>query len=151
MLQCFCCKEFGHMAANCSKKYCSYCKKKGHIIKECRIRPQNCQAQALQTSVIVPPTMTFAALGSSSGESSIPAPPTANYCTPKMVQRMLISALSAMGLQGPSNGGSRSRRDLKWGACVHYFCLSQHFLQFLLLSLLFVIMFQILVLCGIVV
>lgn len=43
-LQCFCCKEYGHIAANCPKKYCSYCKKKGHIIKECRIRPQNHQA-----------------------------------------------------------------------------------------------------------
>ncbi|KAJ0007849.1 hypothetical protein Pint_30131 [Pistacia integerrima] len=40
-LQCFCYKEYGHIAANCPKKYCSYCKKKGHIIKECRIRPQN--------------------------------------------------------------------------------------------------------------
>ncbi|KAJ0031236.1 hypothetical protein Pint_14029 [Pistacia integerrima] len=38
-LQCFCCKEYGHIVANCPKKYCSYCKKKGHIIKECRIRP----------------------------------------------------------------------------------------------------------------
>ena len=27
-LQCFCCKEYGHIAANCPKKYCSYCKKK---------------------------------------------------------------------------------------------------------------------------
>ncbi|KAJ0086108.1 hypothetical protein Patl1_07356 [Pistacia atlantica] len=35
-LQCFCCREYGHIAANCPKKYCSYCKKKGHIIKECR-------------------------------------------------------------------------------------------------------------------
>jgi hypothetical protein len=33
-LQCFCCKEYGHIAANCPKKFCSYCKKKGHIIKE---------------------------------------------------------------------------------------------------------------------
>ncbi|KAJ9702783.1 hypothetical protein PVL29_004492 [Vitis rotundifolia] len=40
-LQCFCCKEYGHIAATCPKMFCSYCKKKGHIIKECRIRPQN--------------------------------------------------------------------------------------------------------------
>ena len=40
-LQCFCCKEYGHIATTCPKKFCSYCKKKGHIIKECRIRPQN--------------------------------------------------------------------------------------------------------------
>ena len=32
-LQCFCCKEYGHIAATCPKKFCSYYKKKGHIIK----------------------------------------------------------------------------------------------------------------------
>nr|CAN62271.1 hypothetical protein VITISV_010713 [Vitis vinifera] len=63
-LQCFCCKEYGHIAATCPKKFCSYYKKGGHIIKECRIRPQN------------------------------------HYYTSEMVQQMLISALSAMGLQG---------------------------------------------------
>jgi len=45
-LQWFCCKESGHSAANCPKKICSYCNKKGHIIKECRICPQNRPAQA---------------------------------------------------------------------------------------------------------
>ncbi|RVW75074.1 Retrovirus-related Pol polyprotein from transposon RE2 [Vitis vinifera] len=30
----------------------------------------------------------------------IPAPPAPDYCTPEMVQRMLISTLSAMGFQG---------------------------------------------------
>ncbi|RVW98403.1 hypothetical protein CK203_026791 [Vitis vinifera] len=60
-LQCFCCKEYGHIAATCPKMFCSYCKKKGHIIKECRIRPQNRQAQAFQTSVIIPPVATSAA------------------------------------------------------------------------------------------
>ncbi|KAJ4729954.1 hypothetical protein OWV82_002654 [Melia azedarach] len=73
-LQCFCCKEYGHIAANCPKKYCFYCKKNGHIIKECRIRPQNRQAQAFQTSVIVPPAATSAAHGSSSSASSDLAP-----------------------------------------------------------------------------
>eukprot|EP00261_Vitis_vinifera_P024404 XP_010656677.1 PREDICTED: uncharacterized protein LOC104880732 [Vitis vinifera] len=100
-LQCFCCKEYGHIAATCPKKFCSYCKKKGHIIKECRIRPQNRQAQAFQTSVIVPPVATH---DSSSAPCSVPAPPAPDYCTPEMVQRMLISALSAMGFQGPGNG-----------------------------------------------
>jgi hypothetical protein len=96
-LQCFCCKDYGHIAANCPKKFCSYCKKKGHIIKECRIRPQNRPAQAFQTSVLATPP---AALVSPSDPSSVPAPPAPDYCTPAMVQQMLISALSAMGFQG---------------------------------------------------
>jgi hypothetical protein len=80
-LQCFCCKESGHIAVNCPKKFRSYCKKKGHIIKECRIRPSNRPAQAFQTSVLA-------------------TPPAPDYCTPAMVQQILISALSAMGFQG---------------------------------------------------
>ncbi|RVW79104.1 Retrovirus-related Pol polyprotein from transposon RE1 [Vitis vinifera] len=88
---------YGHIAATCPKKFCSYCKKKGHIIKECRIRPQNRQAQAFQTSVIVPPVATH---DSPSAACSVPAPPAPDYCTPEMVQRILISALSAMGFQG---------------------------------------------------
>ncbi|RVW84363.1 hypothetical protein CK203_040705 [Vitis vinifera] len=79
-LQCFCCKEYGHIAATCPKKFCSYCKKKGHIIKECRIRPQNRQAQAFQTSVIVPPVATH---DSPSAACSVPAPPAPDYCTQK--------------------------------------------------------------------
>ncbi|KAF5459706.1 hypothetical protein F2P56_019628 [Juglans regia] len=104
-LQCFCCKEYGHIAANCPKKYCSYCKK-GHIIKECRIRPQNRQVQAFQTSVIVHSATISVAHGSSSGASSNLAPPAATYCTPEMVQQIVIVALSAMGFQGPSNEGA---------------------------------------------
>ncbi|XP_042966592.1 uncharacterized protein LOC122300179 [Carya illinoinensis] len=50
-LQCFNCKEFGHIARNCPKKVCNYCKKEGHIIKDYRIRPQNRQSQAFQADV----------------------------------------------------------------------------------------------------
>ncbi|KAH0652963.1 hypothetical protein KY289_030641 [Solanum tuberosum] len=32
--QCYSCKEYGHIASNCSKKFCNYCKQQGHIIKE---------------------------------------------------------------------------------------------------------------------
>ena len=81
-LQCFCCKEYGHIAATCPKKFCSYCKKKGHIIKECRIHPQNRQAQAFQTLVIISPVATSAAHNSLSAACSVPTPPAPDYCTP---------------------------------------------------------------------
>ncbi|KAK0596061.1 hypothetical protein LWI29_012478 [Acer saccharum] len=42
-VQCFSCMEYGHIAANCAKKSCNYCKKQGHFIKECPTRPQNRQ------------------------------------------------------------------------------------------------------------
>jgi hypothetical protein len=38
-VQCFSCKEYGHIAVNCAKKSCNYCKKQGHFIKECPTRP----------------------------------------------------------------------------------------------------------------
>ena len=34
-VQSFSYKEYGHIAANCAKKTCNYCKKQGHIIKDC--------------------------------------------------------------------------------------------------------------------
>ena len=38
-IQCYSCKGFGHIATNCTKKFCNYCKKSGHIIRDCPIRP----------------------------------------------------------------------------------------------------------------
>jgi hypothetical protein len=33
-VQCYSCKGFGHIATTCTKKFCNYCKKTGHIIKD---------------------------------------------------------------------------------------------------------------------
>jgi len=38
-VQCFCCKGHEHFASRCPKYFCNYCKKEGHIIKECQIKP----------------------------------------------------------------------------------------------------------------
>ena len=36
-MQCFECKEFGHIASHCKKRnYYVYCNKSGHIVTECR-------------------------------------------------------------------------------------------------------------------
>jgi len=42
-IQCYNCKEYGHIARNCGKIFCNYCKqnRNGHIIKECFTRPEN--------------------------------------------------------------------------------------------------------------
>lgn len=32
-------REFGPMALQCPRKMCNYCKKSGHVIKECPICP----------------------------------------------------------------------------------------------------------------
>ncbi|KAI9177385.1 hypothetical protein LWI28_014551 [Acer negundo] len=40
-VQCYSCKKFGHLAAQCKQKFCNYCKIAGHMLTECRKRPQN--------------------------------------------------------------------------------------------------------------
>ena len=50
-IQYFCCKGFGHYASNCSKKFCNYYKKDGHIIKECPIWPPKRSGIAYTVSV----------------------------------------------------------------------------------------------------
>ncbi|XP_042966866.1 uncharacterized protein LOC122300350 [Carya illinoinensis] len=88
-VQCFSCKEYGHIAAHCARKSCNYCKKPGHIIKDCPTRPQNRQANAYQATV---------------GSSSSATTGDSSTLTTEMVQQMIISAFSALGLQGSGVG-----------------------------------------------
>jgi len=73
------------MASNCSKKFCNYCKQQGHIIKECPTCPQNRRINAFQAGIN----------GSTNDISS-----SGQVLTPEMVQQMIVSAFSALGLQG---------------------------------------------------
>jgi len=83
-VQCYSCKEYGHIANNYKKKFCNYCKQQGHIIKDCPTRPQNCRINAFQTMV-------------SDNSSTIAESST---LTREMVQQMILTAFSALGLQG---------------------------------------------------
>ncbi|KAJ0088753.1 hypothetical protein Patl1_32353 [Pistacia atlantica] len=69
--QCYSCKEIGHIAKYCSKKFGNYCKKE---------------------STFVPISSPLPAVPSSSSN-----------ITPEQVQQMIISALSALGLQGKTH------------------------------------------------
>ncbi|KAG8380293.1 hypothetical protein BUALT_Bualt06G0000600 [Buddleja alternifolia] len=93
-IQCFCCKEFGHYASNCSKKFCNYCKKDGHIIKECPTRPPKRSATAYTASI------GSSSIGGSADatQPTQSAPTLVQSVTPEMIQQMIISAFSALGL-----------------------------------------------------
>ena len=88
-MQCYSCKEFGHIARNCGKKFCNYCKHNGQIIKQCPTRPENRQGQAFQAAVSDPTTISSTATIASTNQS---------FATPEMVQQMIITAFSTLGL-----------------------------------------------------
>ncbi|XP_037496062.1 uncharacterized protein LOC105649547 [Jatropha curcas] len=88
-------KNYGHIAANCGKKFCNYCKLSGHVIKECPTRPQNRKSNA---APIAPNNLTHFVASTVSTTPSSAAEPV--ILTPEMVQQMIISAFSALGLQG---------------------------------------------------
>ena len=90
-MHCYSCKEFGHIACNCGKKFCNYCKQNGHIIKQCPTRPENRQGQAFQAAVSDPTTISSTATIAGTNQS---------FATPEMVQQMIITAFSTLGLHG---------------------------------------------------
>ncbi|KAI4313336.1 hypothetical protein L6164_026322 [Bauhinia variegata] len=89
-MQCYSCKEFGHIACNCGKKFYNYCKQHGQIVKECSIRPKNWRARAFQAVV---PNLN---IGSTSTTTSTNQP----ILTLEMVQQMIFTAFSTFALQG---------------------------------------------------
>ena len=91
-VQRFSCKDFGHIAWDCPKKFCNYCKKQGHIISVCPIRPERKQGTAYHASTSA---SSSTALSATSSVVPIPAPvalANPNTLTPEMVQQMIISA-----------------------------------------------------------
>ena len=90
-VQCYSSKGFGHIATNCTKIFCNYCKKTRHIITYCSIRPPKKSKTAYNASV-------GPLNGPSLGQSSI---------THNMVQQMIVSALSALGLLGNKNSNRK--------------------------------------------
>ncbi|KAJ9678122.1 hypothetical protein PVL29_022883 [Vitis rotundifolia] len=106
-VQCFSCKDFGHIARDCPKKFCNYCKKQGHIISACPIRPKRKQGTTYHAST---GASSSAALLAASLVVPIPTPTALanpNTLTPEMVQQMIIFAFSIFGLSSNHTVSSR--------------------------------------------
>ena len=71
VVQCFSCKDFGHIAQDCPKKFCNYCKKQGHIISSCPIFPERKQGTTYHASTA---TSSSTALPAASLVVPLPAP-----------------------------------------------------------------------------
>ncbi|CAJ2672130.1 unnamed protein product [Trifolium pratense] len=97
-IQCFSCKQFGHFASGCSKKFCNYCKKRDHIISDCPIRPPRRTQRPVQA---------FHASTSSAVGPSITSTSTDGALQSEIIQQMVLYALSALGIQGKSSNVSR--------------------------------------------
>ena len=98
VVQCFGCKDFCHIAWDCPKKFCNYCKKQGHIISAYPIRPERKQGIAYHASTVA---SSFVAFPVASPVDPLPAPTTlANptTLTPEMVQQMILFVFTAFGL-----------------------------------------------------
>ena len=108
--QCYNCKKYGHIAPHCPNKFCNYCKQPGHIIKECSIRHPRLNKAYHTTVTTAGPSAPQTLAG-----SPISQPPT-NLLTREMVQEMIVSAFSTLGLQGT---GSSTPWILDSGASNH--------------------------------
>ena len=100
VVQCFSCKDFGHIARDCPKKFCNYCKKQGYIISACPIHSERKQGTSYHVSTTV---SSSAALPAASPVVPVLAPTALanpNTLTPEMVQQMILSAFTAFELSG---------------------------------------------------
>jgi hypothetical protein len=97
-IQCFSCKQFGHFSSGCSKKFCNYCKQRDHIISDCPIRPPRRTQRPVQAL--------HASTSSTIGPSNT-STPNDGALQPEIIQQMVVSALSALGIQGKSSNVSR--------------------------------------------
>ena len=106
--QCYSCKKYGHIAPYCPNKVCSYCKQSGHIIKECPIRPPS---RFTKNQYTVNSTKVVTSTGFDASTSTTPL-------TKEMIQEMIVSAFTALGLQGNA-ASSHSSWILDSGASNH--------------------------------
>ncbi|XP_034706779.1 uncharacterized protein LOC117930303 [Vitis riparia] len=84
VVQCFSCKDFGHIARDYPKKFSNYCKKQAHIIFACPIRPEMKQGNAYHASTGASSSVALPAASSIVPISAPTALANLNTLTPKM-------------------------------------------------------------------
>jgi hypothetical protein len=106
--QCYNCKKYGHIALNYPKKFCNYCKQHRHIIKDCPIQPtRSNKAYHVVVTSNLQPAMSASTTNLQPAISAgiatnyiVVSQPATHFLTREMVQEMIVSAFSALGLQG---------------------------------------------------
>ncbi|XP_047260218.1 uncharacterized protein LOC124893166 [Capsicum annuum] len=95
-----------HIASNCGKKFCNYCKQHGHIIKDCPTCPQNHRINAFQAEMN---GSTFDNSYSTGTNNQFATPAIGRVLTTELVQQMIVSALSAL-----AKGSSVGEDNREW-------------------------------------
>jgi hypothetical protein len=102
--QCYNCKKYGHIAFNYPKKFCNYCKQHRHIIKDCPIQPtRSNKAYHVVVTSNLQPAMSASTTNLQPAILAnyvVVSQPATHFLTREMVQEMIVSAFSALGLQG---------------------------------------------------
>lgn len=100
-IQCYSCKEYGHIASQCKRKMGNYCKKFRHIISEWRRWPQNRNNNAIHAVIEGSASTVSTAMPEwTAQDASLPSQPT---LTPEMVRQMIQSACSAFSISGKAS------------------------------------------------
>ncbi|GAV85978.1 zf-CCHC domain-containing protein/gag_pre-integrs domain-containing protein [Cephalotus follicularis] len=113
-IQCYSCKEYEHIAKDCTKQFCNYCKKEGHIITNCHHRPQNRNNAKAYHAIA---TESVPTEGSTPLTYIVPTS-FSSALTPKSIQQMIVQALTSMGFFGKISFNSRTWY-LDYGASNH--------------------------------
>eukprot|EP00268_Persea_americana_P009997 TRINITY_DN14012_c1_g1_i3.p1 TRINITY_DN14012_c1_g1~~TRINITY_DN14012_c1_g1_i3.p1 ORF type:complete len:111 (+),score=17.20 TRINITY_DN14012_c1_g1_i3:301-633(+) len=50
-VQCLCCQKYRYVATQCNQMFCTYCKRKGHVLLECQQRPRASSQRANLTTL----------------------------------------------------------------------------------------------------
>lgn len=132
-LQCFDCKEYGHISRNCKKKkFCNYCKRNGHVISECTRRPPR-RNEAPQHRPHLNPTALQTQVAPPADYAASQTIQLTQEQIQDMINTSVASAFTSMGVSGRYNSSSfaASISPSSWyidsGASNHMTSVEQHF------------------------
>lgn len=95
--------EYEHIATQCKRQVCNYCKKQGPVISECRKWLQNRNDRAYTATAESPSDTSIATVMPIQSTSTL---------TPEMIQQVIQSAFSALSLSRKSPKTSMWYMDL---------------------------------------